>query len=271
MIFRARSLAHIRAKSTVAPEASAVHSGSPAAMRVPGGDRSTAQSGQFPRLAHDNIVRGVNDLGCFERDGRRRWRQAPFAGGDMTRNQWILIRFEHVQRRSRPWVDLYEPDRLIRDQKINAVEADKIQLGSDYSDGASDFARLGGADVDGSGGAAISKRRRRRWRGPLRAEADDFSFFSGREEQSRDAPSTDATLIITIRGSATRTMSRGDMIASGAAPLLDEPELGFVRRRQTQLGDVERHLSRKSARARVDPWRASAFPRRCQIHVSCKR
>ena len=100
----------------------------------------------------------------------------------MTRKQWGLVRFEHVQRRSRPRVDLYEPDRVGRNQKISAVEADEIQFGSDRGDGAGDLFRLRWVDVDGSGGAAISKRRRRRWRGPLHAEANNFSFLLAREE-----------------------------------------------------------------------------------------
>ena len=250
MIFRARSLAQARAKSTVAPEASTVHTGSPAAMRVPGGDRSTAQSGQFRPLRNHNVARGVNDFGRFEREARRSRRQTSFARGDMTRKQWGLVRFEHVQRRPGPRVDLYEPDRVGRNQKISAVETDEIQFGSNCSDGAGDLFRLRWVNVDGSGGAAISKRRRRRWRGPLHAEANNFRFSFAREKQSRDALSGNATLKITIGRSAARAFRRGDMGASGAAPPLHEPELGLVRRRKRNLRDVERHSPRKPARAR---------------------
>ena len=182
MISRARSLAHARARSTVEPEASAVHSGSPAAMRVPGADRSTIQSGKFRPLRNRNVARGVDDFGRFEHKARRRGREPPFAGRNVTRNQWSLVQFEHVQRRAGPRVDLDEPDRVIRNQKISAVEADEIQFRGDDGDGASNFSRLLWNNLDRSGGAAISKRRSWRWRGPLHAQPDDLSISFGREE-----------------------------------------------------------------------------------------
>ena len=100
MIFRARSLAQARAKSTVAPErehrAQRVASGEcafPAAIDRPPNPANSVSS----RI--DNLVRGVDDFGRFEREARRSRRQTSFARGDMTRKQRSLVRFEHVQRR----------------------------------------------------------------------------------------------------------------------------------------------------------------------------
>ena len=58
----------------------------------------------------------------------------------MTRKQWRLGRLEHIQRRPRPRVDLYEPDRVMRHQKISAAETDEIEFGSNCSDGAEPLA-----------------------------------------------------------------------------------------------------------------------------------
>src|ERR1700722_4900094 len=66
----------------------------------------------IPSPANDNVARGVDDFGRFEREARRSARQTSFARGDMTRKQWGLVRFEHVQCRPRARIDLYEPDGL---------------------------------------------------------------------------------------------------------------------------------------------------------------
>src|ERR1700683_4305705 len=88
------------------------------AQRITGGD---ARSGwrsidspirPIPPPSNDNIVRGVHDLGGFEREARRGVSKMSFARGDMTRKQCSPVRFEHVQRRPRPRVDLYEPDSV---------------------------------------------------------------------------------------------------------------------------------------------------------------
>ena len=100
----------------------------------------------------------------------------------MARKQRDFVRFEHVQRRPRPRVDLYEPDSVGRNQKIGAVESDEVQFGSNYGDGALDLFGLRWINVDRSRGAAISKRRLRRRRGPLHAETNNFRFFFAREE-----------------------------------------------------------------------------------------
>src|SRR5271168_122395 len=136
----------------------------------------------IPSPANDNIVRGVDDFSRLESETRRSWRQTSFARGDMARKQRDFIRFEHVQRRPRPRVDLYEPDSVGRNQKIGAVEPDEIQFRSNYSDGAADFLCLRLVNLDRSGGAAISKWGLRRWRGPLHAEANNFRFVFAREE-----------------------------------------------------------------------------------------
>src|SRR5580692_6202194 len=138
--------------------------------------------GPIPSPANDNIVRGVDDFSRLESETRRSWRQTSFARRDMARKQRDFARFEHVQRCPRPRVDLYEPDRVGRNQKIGAVESDEIQFRSNYSDGAADFLCLRWVHVDRSGGAAIAKRRRWRWRRPLHAETNNFRFFFAREE-----------------------------------------------------------------------------------------
>ena len=236
MIVRARSLAQARAKSTVAPEASTVQKGSPAAKRVPGGDRSTAQSGQFRRSGAHNVARGVNDFGRFERQARRRRRQTSFARGDMTRKQWSLVRFEHVQRRPgrglismsqtasaetrksallRPTRSSSRSDRMPTERAISSACAGSTSTGP-----AAPPYRNGDAGV----GAVHCMLR------PMIS-----AFFSPARNKSRDALSANATLKIRIRRSAARGFRRGDMGASGAAPPLHEPEFGLVRRRKRNL------------------------------------
>src|ERR1700722_1342967 len=136
----------------------------------------------IPPLRHHDVARGVDDFGRFDPQAWRSRRQTSFARGDVMRKQLGLFRFEHVQRRSGPWVDLYEPDRIGGYQKISAVETDEIEFGSNRSDGAGDLFRLRWVDVDGSDCAAISKPQGRGWRGPLHAEADDFSCLLAGEE-----------------------------------------------------------------------------------------
>ena len=189
----------------------------------------------IPTYPHHNVVRGVNNFRRIESDRSPARREYSIACGDVAREQWSFVRFEHVQRRSWPRVDLQKPDRIILGQKINAVKADKIQFRSDSGDAADDLRRLRWVNVDGSRSAAISKRRSWRWRGPLRAEADDFDLFAGREEQSRDAVSADAPLKIRIRPSASRGFRDSDMIATSPASLFHEPESGLIRRRQRDL------------------------------------
>src|ERR1700722_11332297 len=136
----------------------------------------------IPPLGRHDVARGVDDFGRFDRQAWRSRRQTAFARGDVMRKQGGLVRFEHVQRRSGPWIDLYEPDRIGGYQKISAVETDEIKFGSNRSDGTGDLFRLRWVDVDGSGCAAISKPRRGGWRRPLYAETDDFSSLLARQE-----------------------------------------------------------------------------------------
>ena len=201
-------------------------------MRVPGDGRSTTQSGQFRSSTNRRSQGRVDDFGRPDREASRSRRQMSLAAGDVTRKQSALVRFEHVEGRARPRVDLYEPNRVGRNQKISAVEANEIQFRRDQGDGACDFSRLRRVGVNGSGSAAISKRRRGCWRSPLQAEADDFRLFPIRDKQRRDALSGDATLKITIRQSAARAGGRGDMGAAGAAAPLHQPKLRFVWRRK---------------------------------------
>ncbi len=183
MIFSARSLAQARAKSTVAPKPSTVHTGSPAAICVPAGDRSTAQSGQSPRRANDDIVRGVDDFGRFESRSSQKlrvrcpshaaiWRANSGTSFDSNTSSVApgrgLISMSQTASSDTRKSALLSPTR----SSSEAITATERAISS----------ACAGSMSTGPAAPPYRNRRRRRWRGPLHAETNNFRFFFAREE-----------------------------------------------------------------------------------------
>ena len=192
-----------------------------------------------------------------------------FAAGDVDGKQGTVVGFENVERRAGPRVDFNEPGGIGRNDEIRAVEADEAECGGDPGDGAGDFFGWDSADLDRTGGAAISKRRRRSRRGPLQTQTDDFGPCPIRGEQRGDGPAGDAALEITIIRSDVCGRRRGDVRAPGAASPLHQPAFRFVRRRKEDRRMRYPVRLAKSASPCGSFARSDCFGFDCRICAGC--
>src|SRR5271165_1672462 len=79
--------------------------------------------GPVPLGPDDDLMRRVDDLSGARLANGCAWRASAFAGGDMARNQRIVISIEHIEGGPRTRIELQEMHVLLRDEKIRAVEA----------------------------------------------------------------------------------------------------------------------------------------------------